>query len=164
MIQVPPDSMTVEGGGVNTALTQDTNVSCPLLHVNVHCFDPPFWQGWKRKQKTDQWRRRKISCSFYLHLALLWCSSWPYVDLSFWHTLFSFYVKNSFEHFQQGRSAFHKFPHFFFVWEGLYFSWRLPFTFKGLHRVYKSDLVGFSLHKLFHSTLFLIAGLRGSCI
>lgn len=74
---------------------------------------------WNNSYLLDQWRRRKISCSFYLHLALLWCSSWLYVDLSFWHTLFSFYLKNSFEHFQQGRSAFHKFPHFFFVWESI---------------------------------------------
>ena len=59
MIQVPSDSMMVEDGGVNIALMPDINVSSPLLHMNVHCFDSPFWQGWKRKQETEQWRRRR---------------------------------------------------------------------------------------------------------
>ena len=42
MIQVPSDSMMVEDGGVNIAPMQDINVSSPLLHMNVHCFDSPF--------------------------------------------------------------------------------------------------------------------------
>ena len=42
MVLVPSDSVMIKVGRVNTVLVQDTNVSHPLLHVNVNCFESPF--------------------------------------------------------------------------------------------------------------------------
>ena len=57
--------------------------------------------------------------SFYLHLLLLWCSSFLYVDLSFWPTISSFSLKNFFSHLLQGRSLGKRDGSKGCTWEGL---------------------------------------------
>ena len=57
--------------------------------------------------------------SFYLHLLLLWCSSFLYVDLSFWPTISSFSLKNFFSHLLQGRSLGKRDGSEGCTWEGL---------------------------------------------
>lgn len=82
-----------------------------LLLFWMNCFCRPI------RNKTN----KSFSLNFYLHLFIPWCSSFLYVDLSFWLVLFFPSLKNLFYYFMQGRVAGNRLSQFLFIWKSLYF-------------------------------------------
>lgn len=62
-------------------------------------------------------RNKSFHFTFYCPFSDVLPCVFVCVYLSFWHILFSYSLKNIFQHFFQGRSTDHKFLQFFFVCE-----------------------------------------------